>query len=127
MPTEAVLNQLSSRKVTESLMMQIILHCAPVLKDVKMSSMFTVPAAYLRFVRSAFRGTGSGSKCLCQEQDVQWYMYTGKQKCSSVWKIRRWLYFYSSYGYESTTGRSMSESSWGTRFPVGPGDGALSP
>ena len=31
MPTEAVLNQLSSRKVTESLMMQIILHCAPVL------------------------------------------------------------------------------------------------
>ena len=45
MPTEAVLNQLSSRKVTESLMMQIILHCAPVLKDIKMSSMFTVPAA----------------------------------------------------------------------------------
>lgn len=39
MPTEAVLNQLSSRKVTESLMMQIILHCAPVLKDIKMSSM----------------------------------------------------------------------------------------
>lgn len=35
MPTEAVLNQLSSRKVTESLMMQIILHCAPVLKDIK--------------------------------------------------------------------------------------------
>lgn len=35
MPTEAVLNQLSSRKVTESLMMQIILHCAPVLKDIR--------------------------------------------------------------------------------------------
>ena len=66
MPTEAVLNQLSSRKVTESLMMQIILHCAPVLKDIKMSSMFTVPAAYLRFVRSAFRGTGIRVKCLCQ-------------------------------------------------------------
>ena len=28
--------------------------------------MFTVPAAYLRFVRSAFRGTGIRVKCLCQ-------------------------------------------------------------
>ena len=45
MPIEAVLHRLSSRKMTESLMMQIILHCAPVLKNVKMSSMFTVPAA----------------------------------------------------------------------------------
>lgn len=96
MPTEAVLNQLSSRKVTESLMMQIILHCAPVLKDIKMSSMFTVPAAYLRFVRSAFRGTGIRSNVCAREQDVPWYMYTGKQKYSSVWKIRRWLHFYSS-------------------------------
>ena len=96
MPTEAVLNRLSSRKVTESLMMQIILHCAPVLKDVKMSSMFTVPAAYLRFVRSAFRGTGIRVKCLCQGAGRAWYMYTGKQRCSSVWKIRRWLHFYSS-------------------------------
>ena len=38
MPTEAVLHRLSSRKMTESLMMQIILHCAPVLKNVKMST-----------------------------------------------------------------------------------------
>lgn len=66
MPTEAVLHQLSSRKVTESLTMQIILHCAPVLKKVKMSSMFTVPAAYLRFVRSLFQGTQIKVKCLCQ-------------------------------------------------------------
>ena len=86
MPTEAVLNQLSSRKVTESLMMQIILHCAPVLKDIKMSSMFTVPAAYLKFVRSAFRGTGIRVKCLWQQclEDPQVAV------------------FLQQYGYEST-------------------------
>ena len=66
MPTEAVLHRLSSRKMTESLMMQIILHCAPVLKNVKMSSMFTVPAAYLKFVRSVFKNTGIKVRCLCQ-------------------------------------------------------------
>ena len=109
MPTEAVLNQLSSRKVTESLMMQIILHCAPVLKDIKMSSMFTVPAAYLRFVRSAFRGTGIRVKCLCQGAG------------------RAVVYVYREAEVQQYAGRSLSESSRGARFPVGPWDGALSP
>ena len=33
---------------------------------------------------------------------MPWYMYTGKQRCSSVWKMRRWLVFLQQYGYEST-------------------------
>ena len=102
MPTEAVLNQLSSRKVTESLMMQIILHCAPVLKDVKMSSMFTVPAAYLRFVRSAFRGTGIRVKCLCQGAGravVYVYREAEVQQCLEDPQV---AVFLQQYGYEST-------------------------
>ena len=102
MPTEAVLNQLSSRKVTESLMMHIILHCAPVLKDVKMSSMFTVPAAYLRFVRSAFRGTGIRVKCLCQGAGravVYVYREAEVQQCLEDPQVAAFL---QQYGYEST-------------------------
>lgn len=102
MPTEAVLNQLSSRKVTESLMMQIILHCAPVLKDIKMSSMFTVPAAYLKFVRSAFRGTGIRVKCLCQGAGravVYVYREAEVQQCLEDPQV---AVFLQQYGYEST-------------------------
>lgn len=89
MPTEAVLHRLSSRKMTESLMMQIILHCAPVLKNVKMSSMFTVPAAYLKFVRSVFKNTGIKVRCLCQGMGRQSFTYTGNRKYSNVWQIHR--------------------------------------
>ena len=102
MPTEAVLNRLSSRKATESLMMQIILHCAPVLKKVKMSSMFTVPAAYMRFVRSVFRGTGIQVKCLCQGAGravVYVYREAEVQKCLEDPQVAEFL---QQYGYEST-------------------------
>ena len=102
MPTEAVLNRLSSRKATESLMMQIILHCAPVLKKVKMSSMFTVPAAYMRFVRSVFRGTGIQVKGLCQGAGravVYVYREAEVQKCLEDPQVAEFL---QQYGYEST-------------------------
>ena len=102
MPTEAVLNRLSSRKATESLMMQIILHCAPVLKKVKMSSMFTVPAAYMRFVRSVFRGTGIQVKCLCQGAGravVYVYRETEVQQCLEEPQVAEFL---QQYGYESS-------------------------
>ena len=102
MPTEAVLNRLSSRKVTESLTMQIILHCAPVLKNVKMSSMFTVPAAYMRFVRSLFRGTGIKVKCLCQgvgRAVVYVYREEEVQQCLEDPKVAAFLM---QYGYDST-------------------------
>ncbi len=97
MPTEAVLNRLSSRKVTESLMMQIILHCAPVLKDVK-NVKYVYRSGGLPEICTLriSRYRDPGQMFCAREQDVQWYMYTGKQRCSSVWKIRRWLYFYSS-------------------------------
>ena len=102
MPTEAVLNRLSSRKVTESLTMQIILHCAPVLKNVKMSSMFTVPAAYMRFVRSLFRETGIKVKCLCQGAGravVYVYREEEVQQCLADPKVAAFLM---QYGYDST-------------------------
>lgn len=102
MPTEAVLNQLSSRKVTESLMMQIVLHCAPVLKKVKMSSMFTVPTAYLKFVCSVFQNTGIKVRCLCQGMGravIYVYRKEEVQKCLEDPEIAQFL---AAYGYEGT-------------------------
>lgn len=65
MPTEAVLMHLSSAKEAESLQLQVILQSAPVLKNVKMSCMFTVPAAYTKMVFSLFRQTDIKICCLC--------------------------------------------------------------
>ena len=103
MPTEAVLHRLSSRKMTESLMMQIILHCAPVLKNVKMSSMFTVPAAYLKFVRSVFAAiTAIKVRCFCQgigRAVVYVYREREVQQCLADPQVIAFLH---TYGYEST-------------------------
>ena len=101
MPTEAVLHRLSSRKMTESLMMQIILHCAPVLKNVKMSSMFTVPAAYLKFVRSVFKNTGIKVRCFCQGMGravVYVYREREVQQCLADPQVIAFLH---TYGYEN--------------------------
>lgn len=102
MPTEAVLHRLSSRKMTESLMMQIILHCAPVLKNVKMSSMFTVPAAYLKFVRSVFKNTGLKVRCLCQGMGRAVVYVYREQEVQQCLADPRVIAFLHTYGYEST-------------------------
>ena len=43
---------------------------------------------------------GGSRSCWATEKTVKkpvsYTHLTGKQRCSSVWKIRRWLYFYSS-------------------------------
>lgn len=102
MPTEAVLHRLSSRKMTESLMMQIILHCAPVLKNVKMSSMFTVPAAYLKFVRSVFKNTGIKVRCLCQGMGRAVVYVYREQEVQQCLADPQAIVFLHTYGYEST-------------------------
>ena len=102
MPTDAVLHRLSSRKRTESLMMQIILHCAPVLKNVKMSSMFTVPAAYLKFVRSVFKNTGIKVRCLCQGMGRAVVYVYREQEVQQCLADPQAIVFLHTYGYEST-------------------------
>ena len=102
MPTEAVLHRLSSRKMTESLMMQIILHCAPVLKNVKMSSMFTVPAAYLKFVRSVFKNTGIKVRYLCQGMGRAVVYVYREQEVQQCLADPQAIVFLHTYGYEST-------------------------
>lgn len=99
MPTEAVLTRLASRKETESLMMQIILHCAPVIKNVKMSCMFAVPSAYRSMVISVFRHTKMKVRCLCQGAGrALMYVYRPEQTqaCLSEPDV---ISFLRTYGY----------------------------
>ena len=65
MPTEAVLMHLSNAGEMENLQMQVILQSAPVLKNVKMSCMFTIPSAYTKILFSLFRRTELKVCCLC--------------------------------------------------------------
>lgn len=66
MAPEAVVKCLTSAKVLESVQMQMVLHSAPVLKNVKMSSMFTVPSNYSRIICSFLFKTGIKFCCLCK-------------------------------------------------------------
>ncbi len=66
MPTKAALMHLSSAKEAENLQMQVILQSAPVLKNVKMSCMFTVPSAYTKMVFSLFSQTNIKVCCICR-------------------------------------------------------------
>ncbi len=52
MAPEAIVRSLTSKKLSESVQMQMIVHSAPVLKNVKMSSMFTIPSRYSHVVCS---------------------------------------------------------------------------
>lgn len=54
MPAEAVVRCLTSPQLAESVQMQMIVQSAPVLKNVKMASMFTVPSGYSGVVCSFF-------------------------------------------------------------------------
>ena len=69
MPTEAVLMHLSNAGEMENLQMQVILQSAPVLKNVKMSCMFTIPSAYTKILFSLFRRTELKVCCLCHGVD----------------------------------------------------------
>lgn len=66
MPTEAVIQSLTSEKIRESVQMHMILQSAPVLKNVKISSMFTIPAGFDRIVCSFLYKTGIKYQCLCR-------------------------------------------------------------
>ena len=66
MPQKAVIQSLTSEEITESVQMQMILHCAPVLKNVKVSSMFTIPIGFDRIVCSFLYRTGIRYHCLCR-------------------------------------------------------------
>ncbi|MCC8081382.1 MAG: DUF3793 family protein [Lachnospiraceae bacterium] len=66
MPAEAVVRCLTSPQLAESVQMQMIVQSAPVLKNVKMSCMFTVPSGYLRVLCSFLYKTDVRLHCLCR-------------------------------------------------------------
>ena len=74
--------------------------------------MFTVPAAYLKFVRSAFRGTGIRVKCLCQGAGravVYVYRKAEVQQCLEDPQV---AVFLQQYGYESTQAEACLNHLW---------------
>ena len=72
MPTEEVLTCLSDRKKARGIQMNIILQSAPVLKNVKVACMFTVPGKYMKYVQYLFSDTDIKIYvlCRCKDKDV---------------------------------------------------------
>ncbi|MCD7981842.1 MAG: DUF3793 family protein [Clostridiales bacterium] len=99
MSTEAVVRCLTSSEAAESVQMQMIVQSAPVLKNVKMSCMFTVPAGTSRLVCSFLYQTDIRLCRLCSSgrRDI---ILLYREKWMESWLNRREIAaFLSGYGY----------------------------
>lgn len=99
MPPEAVIECLTSVKKMESVQMQIILQSAPVLKNVKMSSMFTVPSGYSRVVCSFLYKTGIKFHCLCKGAKREIILLYREEQLEDYVNREDIAEFLRSYGY----------------------------
>lgn len=103
MAPEAVVRCLTSVKVTESVQMQMILHSAPVLKNVKMSSMFTVPSGYSRFVCSFLYKTGIKFCLLCKGVKRDIVLLYREDQMEAHLRQNDIAEFLKQYGYEGSS------------------------
>lgn len=106
MAPEAVIQCLTSVKLSESVQMQVILQAAPVLKKVKISSMFTVPAGYSRFVCSFLYKTGIRFCCLCRNTKREVLFLYREDQLKKYLAQEENAVFLKSYGYETDSLRA---------------------
>lgn len=100
MAPEAVVRCLTSAKQAESVQMQMILQGAPVLKNVKMSSMFTVPSGYSRVVCSYLYKTGIKFCCLCKGAAREIILLYREEQLAEYLRHEDVAEFLRQYGYE---------------------------
>lgn len=99
MSAEAVIRCLTSSETAESVQMQMIVQSAPVLKNVKMSCMFTVPADTSPMICSFLYQTGVRLCRLCSNgsRDI---IFLYREKWVERWLSRSEIAgFLSGYGY----------------------------
>lgn len=100
MPTEAVIQSLTSEKIIESVQMQMILQSAPLLKNVKMSSMFTIPIGSDRIVCSFLYRTGIRYHCLCRGAERDIILLYREDQLEEYLNLPQVSEFLSAYGYD---------------------------
>ncbi len=99
MSAEAVARCLRSSKMDVSVQMQVIVHSAPVLKNVKMSCMFTVPAGTSKIICSLLYRTDVRLFCLCSSGRRE-IIFLYREKWMERWLNRNEIAgFLSEYGY----------------------------
>lgn len=100
MPPEVLVHCLKSPKIAESVQMQMILQSAPVLKNVKMSCMFTVPSGISKYICSFLYNTGIKMYCLCKgrQRDIV-FLYREEQMEEYLAREEN-AEFLREYGYE---------------------------
>ena len=101
MPPEAVVRCLKSEKTAESLQMQMILQSAPVLKNMKISSMFTIPAGFGRFVCSFLYRTGIRYHCLCRSAQRDLILLYREEQMEDYLKRPEIAGFLADFGYSA--------------------------
>ncbi len=106
MAPEAIVRSLTSKKLSESVQMQMIVHSAPVLKNVKMSSMFTIPSRYSQVVCSFLYKTGIRFHCLCKSNDRDVVFLYREAWLSEYLAQPEIAEFLAQYGYEDGSLRS---------------------
>lgn len=100
MAAEAVVKYLRSPRLAESVQMQMIVQSAPVLKNVKMSCMFTVPSGCSGVVCSFLYKTDVRLHCLCRGSNRE-FVLLYREKWLAEWLLQEEVSdFLSQYGYK---------------------------
>lgn len=101
MPSETVIQCLSSPEMARDLQVQVILQSAPVMKNVKMSCVFTMPSGSSRLICSSLYNTGVRLHCFCKGRGREVLFLYREDWLESYLKQEDVAAFLKSYGYQN--------------------------
>lgn len=101
MSAELVARCIENPGLGKNLQMNLIMQSAPVLKDVRMSCMVTVPAEYSRMTCSSLYNTGVRLHCLCRGREREVLLLYREKYLESYLEREDVADFLRAYGYEN--------------------------
>lgn len=103
MPYKEAVRHFAGKEIAESVQMQMILQSAPVLKNVKMSCMFTIPAALERMVCSFLYRTGIRYHRLCRGEKRNLILLYREKQLEEYLKQPKIAAFLAACGYSGNS------------------------
>ncbi|MCD8153076.1 MAG: DUF3793 family protein [Clostridiales bacterium] len=99
MPTETITRYLTSKKTAKNIQMNLVMQCAPVLKNVKMSCLFTMPARCCDRIAFHLRRTGVRFCCMRRGNERELIFLYREEWLKSYLEQEDVTAFLNRYGY----------------------------